>query len=255
MFKRLFHFFVIVFLCSSLARSLQCMDQFGKGFQKGMREGCVINSILSNNNKDKSFLDHVFDYFCIQFLLTPFSTSSEDNQEVNSHEKIVDFRSRARFLTKLAKLAKQNDPNGSFNFKRQLDYIQQHSETELEGLKSYQGYLQTQANDPYRKSLQKMLCNGLLYGSITTALAFSGYYFTNHGFSNQELNLRLVSVGSILGIGAFFSGWYTKTRIEKHLPSHITNRKNGKIAHVQKAYTWAQQLRDHIKGTDLILES
>ena len=246
--KIFFNYFIAILLSFFLAHSSRCMDNFGKGFEEGIIKGAFVNSALSNNNKDKGFFDYVFDYLWLQFLLTPSSTSSENNQEINSHEKIVDFKLRARFLTKLAKLSDR------YNFSRQEEYIKNNSETELIGLESYKGYLQAQINDPYTKSLRKMISNGLLYSSLTTALAFSSYYFLKRGLNNQEPDLSLLSIGSILGIGAFFSGWYTKARIERHLPSHITNRKTEKIAYVTKAYNWTQTLRDHVKGTNLVLE-
>lgn len=246
MFKKFFHRLAIFFLCFSFAYSSHCMGS--KSFQEGITKRIIINSVLSNNNKDKGLLDYVFDYLWLQFLFASPSATSNDNQEVNSHEKIVDFKPRARLLTKLARL------EDVYNLTRQETHIKKNSETELAGLTAYKQYLQDQIDNPYTKSIRKIISNGLKYGSLTTALAFSSYHFFKRGFNNQEPDLNLLGIGTILGIGTFFSGWYTKIRIQKHLPSHISNRKTEKIDYVTRAYNWTRSLRDHVKGTDLVLK-
>ncbi len=240
--KSIQYFFII------LALSLSCitikgMDDFRKGFRKELGKG-IAKGLTQKN--DKSFLDCLFDYFWIQFLLTP-STSSVDNNENKSHEELVDFRTRARFLTKLVKI------NDTYNFIRQKKHIQENSEIELEGLRQYQNYLREQANFPHNKSFKKIAIDSLFCGGITTILGISSYYFFKFGFNSYETDFKLVGAGTIFGLSTILSGFFTKERIEKHLPSCITNRKNNKIEDVKIAIIWATEIRDHLDNTDLIL--
>lgn len=239
--KRLLYFATA--LSFSLLHSLRSMDDFNKGFREGM--GKEFAKSFSNN--DKGFLDYALNLLWINFILGPSTNVSQEVQVKKSYEDIVDFKPRARFLTKLVK------NNDTYNFIRQKEPIQNKPEIELEGLRLYQKYLEQQAFSPYAKSIQKIATNALFYGTFTTILGISSYYCFKYSFNTDATDFNLFGGGIVLGLSTLLSGLFTKERIKKHMPSSITNRKNKKIEDVQIAINWATSIRDHLDNTNLIL--